>query len=317
MIAGLPKLEEDIVKRIINRFLSDYQVFKEIDSYENYIYDVDDAYILRISHSERRSLREINAEVEWIVYLSEFIDVGKPELSRNEVYVEMISNNDDELYAVLFPKIDGTTLRAEVPSDELIAQWGEITARMHEATLNYTPKGEPKRVWTEEEVIANREEILEQYPDILHEMNRLIESIKTIPREEFGLIHNDLHGDNLLLQEDKLIVIDFDDAEYNYFLADIASILFHSAWRWAKDRNAFIKDFFPAFMRGYHAIRPIKYLDKLNDFIHLLFIALFNVCVMEAKLEYDEHVANIIKAWTPMLQNNEKWIELDFESLVK
>lgn len=321
MIAGLSELDSTIVQTILKEYNLQDVKYKVIDSYENYIYELltDEPLILRISHSAKRDPESIMAELDWINYLSDNMDVRKPIQSKNGNEMECIQNGDHDLYAVIFKKVEGKTLSDTYPEDVIIKKWGKLTARMHEITKKYIPEGKRRIDWKMVDEVNKIDDILDLHPEILKKYHKLIQKIDYLPKEEFGLIHQDLHDENLILNGERLYIIDFDDSLYHYFIADIAAILFHTAWRFGKgDRNELVKKFFPIFIDGYKSVRNLSeyWIEKIDDFIQLRFYNLFSTCVKEDKIEKDEHVTSIIKNWQPMLEKDVKWIDVDFLTLV-
>lgn len=74
--------------------------------------------------------------------------------------------------------------------------------------------------------------------------------------ETYGVIHADLHPNNLLVDSDRLTVIDFDDAAFGWHLYDIAVALSR-----AQDRPDFAA-IEAAFFRGYRSRRPISEAER-------------------------------------------------------
>jgi Ser/Thr protein kinase RdoA (MazF antagonist) len=67
----------------------------------------------------------------------------------------------------------------------------------------------------------------------------------------FGMIHADLHPGNLLVDGDRLTVIDFDDCAFGWHLYDIAVALVH------QQRSPHFEARRDAFVRGYRTVRPL------------------------------------------------------------
>jgi Ser/Thr protein kinase RdoA (MazF antagonist) len=86
----------------------------------------------------------------------------------------------------------------------------------------------------------------------------------TLPKDEdyYGLIHNDMHQWNFLLDGDKINVFDFDDSLYGWFALDIGIALYHGLWWGRKDDagNDFTRSIIENFLKGYQSA------NHLNDF---------------------------------------------------
>jgi Ser/Thr protein kinase RdoA (MazF antagonist) len=82
------------------------------------------------------------------------------------------------------------------------------------------------------------------------------------PVLDYGLIHADLVRENVMLNEDKLQLIDFDDAGFGFRLFDLATTLLKNLTEpdYPALRSALIE--------GYRSVRPID-TDALDLFILL------------------------------------------------
>ncbi len=308
MIVGLSTPEISVIKQILEEYPFEYKTLTQIDSYENFIYDIDDRYIMRVSHSKKRDIEDINAEIEWINFLSNNLNVPGI-ISIDGKFVHSLKYNQYILYTVIFEKIKGRKIGNKNEILEYAYRWGEITAKLHIETLKYKPKYR-RESWHNNYEIKNIDTILKDYPKIHSMVRKLIAKIKTYSQDEYGLIHYDLHESNILIS-DELWIIDFDDSQYDYFASDIAITLFHLAWRFSEgDRDAFIKEFYPNYIQGYRSIRNFsdEELTKIPDFIQLRFFSLFCTVVHETSIEPEEFGQRLIEGWNPMLINNEKWI---------
>ena len=95
-------------------------------------------------------------------------------------------------------------------------------------------------------------------------------------RASFGFIHNDPHPGNILRDKERLVLIDFDVANYHWFLTDIAICIyseysrcnFHSSFR---HRSPDLPELFlKPFLKGYQRendINPI-HLDQIELFLN-------------------------------------------------
>ena len=110
-------------------------------------------------------------------------------------------------------------------------------------------------------------------------MQRLAEvaqSLNAMPKstESYGLIHADLHFWNFAISPHRLTVFDFDNSEYNWFVADLGTAVFEAATCGYQKlpREEFIKMFLEEFIKGYQqesnlgdAVRHVPLFAKLRE----------------------------------------------------
>ncbi len=116
------------------------------------------------------------------------------------------------------------------------------------------------------------------------EMRERLEALP-VTRDGFGFIHNDPHGENILVSGDTIVLIDFDVANYHWFITDISialqNLLFGSAG--GMDRplasRAALRDFLDVFMQGYETENHLEafWLGKIDLFVQYRRMLLFTV----------------------------------------
>jgi Ser/Thr protein kinase RdoA (MazF antagonist) len=90
-------------------------------------------------------------------------------------------------------------------------------------------------------------------------MARLQKEILILPQDidSYGLIHSDIHQQNMLVNDNHISVLDFDDCQYGFFALDIGIALYHAIW-WGlpeddSAKNDFALKIIKNFMAGYKA----------------------------------------------------------------
>ena len=110
--------------------------------------------------------------------------------------------------------------------------------------------------------LAEREILIEVGKRIWDEL-RTIETV--VPPQ--GLIHGDLHRDNILIKDEQIGVIDFDDCAWGHYLLDMASLLEAIQRRVASNQHDYriIRE---AYLTGYNQVRslPAKFEGYLQTF---------------------------------------------------
>lgn len=143
---------------------------------------------------------------------------------------------------------------------------GETVGLMHRLTKSYRPPSpELRRPDGMEDLVGFAEKFLPpSEKEIIHEWNRMLDYLYTLPKgnDEYGLIHQDLHGGNFFVDDDgNMTIFDFDDSQYFWFTHDIAMCLFyvvpHNCEKQEDLNNARL--FLKHFMEGY---RKENHLDQ-------------------------------------------------------
>ena len=107
--------------------------------------------------------------------------------------------------------------------------------------------------------------------------------LSALPQEPavFGMIHADLHPGNLLVREDGLAIIDFDDAAFGWRMYDIAVALTHQQ---AAPDFAAVRD---AFLAGYRQVRDLPEAEAAQLPLFLLVRSLVQLGWLHERPEID------------------------------
>jgi Ser/Thr protein kinase RdoA (MazF antagonist) len=152
---------------------------------------------------------------------------------------------------------------------KLITEWGKLTALFHNLSQSFYPKSNRKRKTWMDDVIS----ILKWLPEDEYQLKELllnqIDEINSYSKEgNYGLIHYDLELDNILWDGDSYSIIDFDDATYYHFVADIACAIDESRFEKPRIRQRIQRNF----LAGYKQIRelPNNWQEQFNCFCILM-----------------------------------------------
>jgi Ser/Thr protein kinase RdoA (MazF antagonist) len=150
----------------------------------------------------------------------------------------------------------------------MIEQLGQIAAALHNQSSAWRPPpaftrhaldteglmGEAPfwgRFWDHPTLSASERELM------LAARGRITEVLERLGRSSsaYGVIHADLHPHNVLIDDDRLTVIDFDDTAFGWHVYDLAIALLHYEGR------ADFAALESAFLRGYRAGRDCSEAD--------------------------------------------------------
>lgn len=294
MIKAIQDLYNEMIRNeAAARFGVGPEGLKDLGGFESYVYEYqrgEQDYILKVTHSIRRTVEYIMGELDWLNYLADHgVSVARAVPSERGNLIERIDLGDSYFLAYSFVKADGRRARGEAWNTCLFETWGETMGKMHRLTKDYRlPNPAWKRQeWYEEEQLKVERYLPPSEAQIIEHTQKLIGRIHQLPndRETYGLVHADFHHGNFFVNEaGKMTVFDFDDIGYNWFANDIAISLFYVLWRSfpnSEARQAEGERFMEHFMRGYnreHRIDP-WWANHMHDFLKLrraLLVSVFN-----------------------------------------
>ena len=215
---------------------------------ENTVFKVEgldgNTYALRIHRKGYHDLEELNSEHVWTSSLSNAgLLVPEAVVTRSgEAYTSVSFLNSSEYrYVGLVKWIEGTILNdlildlEEKDVSDVYESLGKVVAKFHKATIAWE---EPKdfkrhsfdtdgflgskpfwgRFWEAQNATTREREKLSLI------RNNITEILSKLPRDinSFGMIHADLHSQNVLIQGKSLSVIDFDDSGFGWYGFDLA-----------------------------------------------------------------------------------------------
>src|SRR5215213_3532902 len=211
-------------------------------------------YFLRLTSSEHRQHDQIQAELDFILYLSgEGLGASRPIASSENRLVETIS---PDFFACVFESASGSLV--EVGSNDwnqkLFETWGGFMGRMHRAAERYVPRGPKRFRWDEDQVIVNFEmHVPANETSARREFDCVLDYVTRQSSNNFGLIHGDLCRVNFHYDGTDLIAFDFDDSCYHWFVYDLVCALSPATFRPSEERRAYRE----WLVRGYQRVRPL------------------------------------------------------------
>ncbi|MFD2045462.1 phosphotransferase enzyme family protein [Ornithinibacillus salinisoli] len=299
---------KEVMDQAIDRF-SVQKEYKKLGDFENYVFEVykkDTPYILRITHSSHRSEEEVISELDWMNYLYRAgVNVPRTYESVDGLHVVTIPAEDGSFfYCSLFSKAKGEPIRVndERFNSELFFAWGKAIGKMHYATKTYVRNEKVTRrpYWHEDDLIPIENYISKEEETVIQNTKQLINQLIELPqtKENFGLLHTDIHSGNFFFDGSEIHIFDFDDCCYHWFCSDIAIPLYYSVlYRYPqgerKIRNEFAIEFIQSFMEGYKTENepPEQWKNQIGLFFRLRDIMLYSV--LHKKIPQEERSEKI------------------------
>jgi Ser/Thr protein kinase RdoA (MazF antagonist) len=275
--AGVLNIFHEVTKKSLGLYPKLTNANIELLNYsENATYLVRDfanneKYILRVNRPGYHTKEEIESELIWLKSINRDspIVVSLPFPGSNWEDVQEVYLHDEQspFYCTLFAFLEGES-PSEENEQELIVQFenlGEITAHLHNHSINWKPSQKINRwYWDYEKVIGNepiwgrwqdgkgitpqRLELFQKVTEVIkHRLDQYGKS-----NDRFGLIHADLRLPNLIIEDKVIKVIDFDDCGFSWYMFDLATSLSFI------EHQPFVPDLIRAWVKGYRKVRPLS-----------------------------------------------------------
>jgi Ser/Thr protein kinase RdoA (MazF antagonist) len=227
--------------------------------------------ILRVHRPGYHTRQEIESELDWIGDLRarHVVDTPEPLTVRGGGHIAAFDLNGAHREVVAFAFMSGEEPSPESDLADGFRKLGAISARLHDHTKGWTrPDGFVRKTWTWDTMLGptphwgDWRAALGLTPDGAAVLERLSADLRgrlaaygTGP-ERFGLIHADLRLANLLVEGDRLGVIDFDDCGFGWFGYDFAAAVSFL------EHEPYIPALQDAWAEGYRTVAPLSAEDE-------------------------------------------------------
>lgn len=235
---------------------------------ENHTFRIDGVdgtrHILRLHRPHYQSRTAISSELAWLRALAATTDIPVPKPLPG-VDGELFQEVAPDRFAALFRFEPG---REPQPEEDLVGLFGVLgryaaTAHLHIETWEQPERFvrpiwdaigllEPAGLWGDWRKAPHVEgEVLEDLLALDTALRQRLHAYGT-DIDRFGLIHADMRLGNLLVDGERVTLLDFDDCGFGWFLYDLAASL--SFFETSPQVPALIRSWLTAYMQ----IRPLK-----------------------------------------------------------
>jgi Ser/Thr protein kinase RdoA (MazF antagonist) len=233
--------------------------------------------IVRVTEPIHRSVEALRAELHWLDYLaSQGISVALPVKSRRGELLEIADHA--ALRVCVFRRAPGGAFDSERHwNRDVLGNLGRLLGRMHVATKRYGPGHLRRDTW--QQWVSSLQPALgpDDFPILarLEEMKMWHGGLERTSHT-YGLVHYDAHYSNFFVDDDNSVTLfDFDDAQYNYFAADLMiPIYYGERSEHPRAADVAIRD---ALIEAYlqeHSLSP-QWLERIDTFAHIRDLELY------------------------------------------
>ena len=298
-------LTEEIIDKAMKLYDIEANTIHFLGGFENFVFEYVKhgiSYILRFVHSNHRPYEHVLAELEFIDYLHEKgASVSNVVHSIHDHIVEQVDIDDTQYFTIaVFDKAPGSYVKPEDITPEFWRSFGVEVGRMHRLTKDFKPKHKRPHWYEENFMDIAKRSLEEDDMDILEMFEQITTEIKSLPvtSDNYGLIHTDLHFNNLYYDNGRFTFFDFDDSAYKHFLSDIAIILYYYHMQkrkkivTTKDMEYYqsVRDILGWFLSGYETEYHLDrtFFRYLNVFLSLRSVVLYVVLVAAGYKHHDD-----------------------------
>lgn len=222
--------------------------------------------IVRVHRPNYHTEAEILSELAWIDALRQdgVVVTPRPVTANDGSLLQIFSDGKTMRHAVAFEYMSGKEPDAESDLVHWYRTLGEINAKLHAHSRRWTrPENFVRKTWDFNRILGDRAYwgnwrnalgLTLEGRTVLERTYALLEAQTSsygYGEDRFGLVHCDMRAANLLVDDDRLGVIDFDDCGLSWYAYDFAaSVSF-------MEHEPFIPDLKAAWLEGYRRVTPL------------------------------------------------------------
>lgn len=247
--------------------------------------------VLAIKADDVDGIIKLEERLKFVRYLGDNrADIVFPEESlEGRLYHTMIHGKNNFI-AYVMKRVPGVHPSGEGLDNKLCNSWGRVVGKLHRLAKRYPSwehsivEGKTLLGWNEELESfygwCKDREVKESW---LHTKDKLLQL--PYDRECFGFIHNDPHIQNILYDGKAVHIIDFDVANYHWFITDISIAMQHMLFGISggmerpMNNPEPLRAFIDSFMEGYEKENHLEdhWISKIDLFTNYRRMLLYTV----------------------------------------
>ncbi|MGG3641517.1 phosphotransferase [Bacillus gobiensis] len=324
-------MDKVLLSKGAKKFEVDVSELQLVGGFSNNVFEYNghgENFIIKFYPSSKYKKDTIRAELDWIRFLlSSGVNVTAPLRSVYGHYMEIIQgDNGEECYVIAFEKAKGTFINVSDTDNwnkEFFYKWGKTLGKIHSLSKKYKPLDEKikKQHWNNGLLFTESNDEIDKV--IVNKWEEFINELKQLPKDinGYGMIHNDLHQRNFYLYNKEIVLFDFGDCEYNWFVYDIAIVLYHAVQTIDENdlqgREDFALLFIKAFLRGYLTENNLDdyWLFKLPFFLNYrqIFSYFYFVRFLNEEQKKDKKIKSILNSMRKRIENDTPYLDIQYK----
>lgn len=287
--------------------------------------------ILRIGVEESPSEQTLGM-LEWVSYLHQAgAPVTAPLVSSRGNLLEQLEHDGKRYTITAFENAVGT-LAENIPpsewSDELFQAIGKAVGKFHAISKQYqpSPRALTRPHWFDSYEVREAIELLTKSNNPAKEkLDKLLSELMQLPTDlpNYGMIHADLHFANfLILPNDQVAIIDFDDCGYGWFAMDVAMALFDilvlADPTDETEKGRIAQRFMHNYLSGYHQETelPKRWQSMLPRFLKLKELCIYSTLIDHPEIHQPESwVGRFMRRRAERIALDTPYVDIDFLNL--
>ena len=271
--------------------------------------------VLRVYRPGYHTQQEIESELDWIVALrqEEIVETPEPLVVKTGGLLTSFELEGEHRFVVAFTFMTGVEPPPTANLNSGFEQLGAISARLHQHVRSWKrPTAFVRKIWNFDTTVGPKshwgdwrfapkltkdgEQLLEKTClKLKRQLNEFGEG-----SDKFGLIHADLRLANLLVEGDRLGIIDFDDCGFGWFGYDFAAAVSFL------EHESIIAELEDSWIQGYRSVTSLseESVNMLPSFVMLRRLLLTAWIGSHPETPTAKEVAETYTTGTLMLADN-------------
>lgn len=224
---------------------------------KNVFLSPDKNIVIKLLDTEKYTEASLLREIEIMTFMAKHgIKTASLQKSVNEKTIDCVDGVDKKYFTMATAKIEGTMITDFRNDEQLVKQWGATLGKMHQITKQHGHHLHQHYVEWDDDLCEDEftegvsQMIKDKWKMAVEQVNKL-----SFDRDWYGVVHHDLHHENLLMSGEEMYVIDFGDVRKSWYIYDVAIPIYTALehWRHAKSKNGSesIQWFTQTFLAGY------------------------------------------------------------------